>query len=273
VNELLAIEYWQLPEHEGKILMASDLVSFEKKKGIGIVQLSHKTTNAISMELVEALAEIIETVKKDELTKALVLTSANEKFLSIGFDIPSLLPLEQEQFTAFYRAFNQLCIDLYTLPKPTVAAITGHAIAGGCILALCCDERIIAEGRKLFGLNEVKLGVPVPYVADRILHALVGARLAREVMEVGEFYPAEDAVRLGLVDHAHPLDQVLDKALEQARMLAVAPGDAFALIKANRVEGVMLDILERLEVKQMRFIECWYADAARKTLKDAGTKF
>lgn len=253
--------------------MTASLISVEKKKNITIIQLSHKTTNAISLDLIKELTEAVETVKADDTIRAMVLTSANEKFLSIGFDIPSLLPLNQDQFSDFYRSFNQLCIDLYTLPKPTVAAITGHAIAGGCILALCCDERVIADGRKLFGLNEVKLGVPVPYVADRILHALVGSRLAREVMELGEFYPAEDALQSGLVDYLQPLDQVLDKALEQARLLSAAPGEAFALIKANRVEDVMIEILERLEVKQMRFVECWYADAARKPLEEAGRKF
>lgn len=253
--------------------MAASLVSVQKKKNIAIVQLSHKSTNAINLALVKELADTINDIKVDDKIKALVLTSANEKFLSIGFDIPSLRPLSQNDFSLFYQAFNQLCIDLYTLPKPTIAAITGHAIAGGCILALCCDERVIAEGRKLFGLNEVKLGVPVPYVADRILHALVGARLAREVMELGEFYPAEDALEIGLVDYLVPLDQVLEKALEQARLLSAAPGEAFALIKANRVEDVMIGILDRLEVKQMRFIECWYADAARKPLEEAGRKF
>jgi enoyl-CoA hydratase/carnithine racemase len=253
--------------------MTASLITVEKKKNITIIQLSHKTTNAISLDLIKELAKAVETVKADDTIRAMVLTSSNEKFLSIGFDIPSLLPLNQDQFSDFYRAFNQLCIDLYTLPKPTVAAITGHAIAGGCILALCCDERVIADGRKLFGLNEVKLGVPVPYVADRILHALVGSRLAREVMELGEFYPAEDALQAGLVDYLQPLDRVLDKAFEQARLLSAAPGEAYALIKANRVEDVMVEILERLEVKQMRFIECWYADEARKPLEDAGRKF
>jgi enoyl-CoA hydratase/carnithine racemase len=253
--------------------MTASLITIEKKKNVTIVQLSHKTTNAISMDLVHELTAAVEAVKTDDAIRSMVLTSANEKFLSMGFDIPSLLPLDQGQFSDFYRSFNQLCIDLYTLSKPTVAAITGHAIAGGCILALCCDERVIAEGRKLIGLNEVKLGVPVPYVADRILHALVGSRLAREVMEVGEFYPAEDALRIGLVDYLQPLDQVLEKALEQARLLSAAPGEAFALIKANRVEDVMIEILDRLEVKQMRFVDCWYADSARKPLEEAGRKF
>jgi enoyl-CoA hydratase/carnithine racemase len=253
--------------------MDSKLVSLEKNKNIAVIQLSHKTTNAISQELVEELAEVVGSVKADDSLRALVLTSANDKFFSIGFDIPSLLPLEQEQFSAFYRSFNQLCLDLYTFPKPTVAAIKGHAIAGGCVLALCCDVRVIADDRKLIGLNEVKLGVPVPYVADRILHVLIGARNAREVMELGEFYPPEDALRIGLVDFVQPQDQVLSKSLEQARLLSAAPGEAFALVKANRVESVMVEILGRLAVKQLRFVECWYTDAARQPLKDAGTKF
>jgi enoyl-CoA hydratase/carnithine racemase len=253
--------------------MDSKLVSIEKQKKIAILRLSHKTTNAISLVLVEELAQAVSGVKADEAIEGLVLTSANEKFLSIGFDIPSLLPLPKKEFTTFYRAFNQLCMDLYSLPKPTVAAINGHAIAGGCILALCCDVRVIAEGRKLIGLNEVKLGVPVPYVSDRILHAMLGARYAREVMELGEFYPPEDALRIGLVDFVLPQDQVVEKAIEQARLLSSAPGEAYALVKANRVEDVMLEILERLEVKQLRFIECWYADAARQPLQEAGSKF
>lgn len=253
--------------------MAPSLITTETRKNIAVVRLSHKTSNALSQALVEELANEIEVLKGDESLKAIVLTSANEKFFSIGFDVPSLLPLTKEDFTTFYRSFNQLSINLYTLPIPTVAAINGHAIAGGCILALCCDIRVIAEGRKLIGLNEVKLGVPVPYVADRILISLVGARHAREVMELGEFYPPEDALRIGLVDAIHPQDEVLEKALEQARILSSAPGEAYALIKANRVESVMLEILDRLEVKQMRFIDAWYADAARQPLQEASAKF
>ncbi len=253
--------------------MAPTLISIEKQKNIAIVRLSHKTTNALNRGLVEELTVEIARLKADETVRGMVLASANDKFFSIGLDVPSLLPLSKEEFTIFYRSFNQLCLDLYTLPIPTVAAINGHAIAGGCILALCCDVRVIADGRKLIGLNEVKLGVPVPYVADRILYSLVGARHAREVMELGEFYPPEDAMRIGLVDFIYPQDEVLNKALEQARLLSSAPGEAYALIKANRVESVMLEVLDRLEVKQMRFIDAWYADAARQPLKEASAKF
>ena len=105
--------------------------------------------------------------------------------------------------------FNQVCMELYTMPKPTVAAVTGHAIAGGCILALCCDYRFAAEGRKLMGLNEIRLGVPVPYLADCVLRQIVGARNAREIMETGEFYLPEQSLQIGMIDRVLPLEKVV----------------------------------------------------------------
>jgi enoyl-CoA hydratase/carnithine racemase len=78
--------------------MTASLITVEKKKNITIIQLSHKTTNAISLDLIKELAKAVETVKADDTIRAMVLTSSNEKFLSIGFDIPSLLPLNQDKF-------------------------------------------------------------------------------------------------------------------------------------------------------------------------------
>jgi enoyl-CoA hydratase/carnithine racemase len=98
------------------------------------------------MELVDELGKLLERIEHDSSVSALVLGSSNDKFLSIGFDIPRLFELPREDFTTFFSEFNRVCLSLYTLPKPTIAAITGHAVAGGCILALCCDYRFIAEG-------------------------------------------------------------------------------------------------------------------------------
>ena len=112
---------------------------------------------------------------------------------------------------------------LFTFPKPTAAAISGHAIAGGCILTLCCDYRYIAEGRKLMGLNEIKLGVPVPYVADCILRSLVGFRHAREIMESGDFYQPETSFQKGLVDAVLPLENVLAPVASRVDIFCQTP--------------------------------------------------
>ena len=143
-----------------------NVIRVECQDEVATVRLNRPVTNALNLQLVEELAETLKQVTSESDVRSLVLGSSNDKFLSIGFDIPNLFERTREDFTVFYRAFNQMCLDLYTLPKPTIAAVTGHAIAGGCILVLCCDYRFIAQGRKLVGLNEIKLGVPIPYLAD-----------------------------------------------------------------------------------------------------------
>jgi enoyl-CoA hydratase/carnithine racemase len=250
-----------------------NMIGVETRDQVAIVRLDRPVTNAINLQLVGELAETLEGVKQDSDVHSLVLGSSNDKFFSIGFDIPQLFDLTREDFRSFYEAFNRMCLDLYTLPKPTVAAITGHAIAGGCILALCCDYRFIAQGRKLMGLNEIKLGVPVPYVADCVLRHLVGVRNGRDIMDSGEFYGPEELSRMGVIDQAWPLEQVLPKAVEQAGLLGALTQQAFAMIKRNRVEVVEAQVLARLEEREQFFVERWYSDEARGRLREAMEKF
>jgi enoyl-CoA hydratase/carnithine racemase len=249
------------------------MIGVEYHDQVAIVRLDRPVTNGLNLQLVDELAEILEGVKHNADVHSLVLGSSNDKFFSIGFDIPQLFDLTREDFRSFYQAFNRICLDLYTLPKPTVAAITGHAIAGGCILALCCDYRFIAQGRKLMGLNEIKLGVPVPYVADRVLRHLVGVRHARDIMDTGEFYGPEELVRMGVVDQAWPLEQVLPQAIGKAGLLGALTQRAFAMIKRNRVEVVEAQVLARLEERERFFVERWYSDEARGRLREAMEKF
>jgi len=249
------------------------MISVEKRGKVALVWLDRSVTNAINLSCVKALRAAIEEAESDPEVAGIVLSSSSANFFSIGFDIPELFDLSREEFGVFYGAVNQLCLDLYALPKPTVAAITGHAIAGGCILALCCDFRFIAKGRKLIGLNEVKLGVPVPYPADRMLRELVGMRSAREIMEAGEFYRPEQALELGLVDRVLPLERVVEEAVEMADELGALPGMGYRMIKGNRVETILEEVAKRGAEKERAFIERWYSDQTRELLREAIKKF
>ncbi|MGB7062758.1 MAG: enoyl-CoA hydratase/isomerase family protein [Candidatus Zixiibacteriota bacterium] len=250
-----------------------ETIRTENRDGVAVVTLNRRTTNAINRQLVDELTGTLRQIKGDSDARGAVLTSSNEKFFSIGLDIPQLFELNREDFGSFYRAFNRLCIDLYTLPKPLVAAITGHATAGGCILALCCDYRFIAQGRKLMGMNEIKLGVPVPYPIDCIFRQLVGVRIAREVVDSGEFYPPDELIGMGMVDQVLPLEQVLPKSIDKVRLLGSYPQEAVEMIKRNRTEAIEAEILARLKEREELFIECWYSDEVRKRLKEAMEKF
>jgi 3,2-trans-enoyl-CoA isomerase len=248
-------------------------ISVEHRGAVAVVKLERDITNALNLECVTALGEVIQDVKIDSGVRGVVLASANDKIFSLGFDIPWLYDLGQDDFEHFFTTFNRVCLALYTLPKPTVAAMTGHTIAGGCILALCCDYRFIAEGRKLMTLNEIRLGVPVPYLPDCILHQLLGMKGAREVLETGDFYPPEKLLQMGMVDEVLPLNEVLPRALEKAETLGAMPPKAFAAIKRNRVEMIEARVLEHGEEKARAFVECWYSEDARRLLREAMKKF
>jgi enoyl-CoA hydratase/carnithine racemase len=258
---------------EGTMTMNSTLLRIDRDGPVAIVRLTRGVTNSIDGELVGELAAAIRNAKEQPDICALVLASANDKFFSIGWDIPQLIGLTSNEFADFFSRYNRMCLDLYTLPKPTVAAITGHAIAGGCILALCCDYRYVADGKKLMGLNEIKLGAPLPYVVDCVLPALVGGRYAREIMESGDFYLPDAARRMGLVDAVLPLDQVLSASVEKANQLGAMPEQAFAIIKRNRTAGIEKQILAQLEEQERLFVECWYSEVARQRLREASAKF
>jgi len=249
------------------------MISIDRHDQVAVVRLDRSVINALDLELARELAETMRRLQDDAGVRSVVLTSANEKFFSIGFDIPQLIELDREGFALFYRTFNRACIVLYTLPKPTIAAITGHAIAGGCILTLCCDYRFIADGRKLMGVNEIKLGVPVPYPADCVLRHLVGWRNARDIIDGGELYEPARSLGMGLVDQVLPLDQVLPAAIRKAAELGSLPQATFATIKRNRVEMVEEQVLARLEEKERLFMDQWFSDEARERLREAMEKF
>ncbi len=250
-----------------------EMVSVENHGKVVFAKLKHGVTNALNPKVVKELGTVLKQVKNDAGINGLVLGSSNEKFFSIGFDIPELFEMSRDDFRGFYRMFNQACLNLFTLPKPTVAAITGHAIAGGCILALCCDYRFIAKDHKLMGLNEIKLGLPVPYLPDRLLHAMAGVNKAREIMESGKFYPSDEAVEMGIVDKALPIENVVKAAIEHADNLGSLPKVGYEMIKQNRVEVIVEQVSARQDEKEAYFIDSWYSDEARQCLKEIMKKF
>jgi enoyl-CoA hydratase/carnithine racemase len=249
------------------------LVTTKMHDTLAEIQLQNGVTNAINLDLVAQLSAALSGVAQDEQVTGLIMNSSNDKFFSIGFDLPRLFELSAEDFKVFYHAFNQFCLDLHTFPKPTLAVIRGHAIAGGCILTLCCDYRLIAGGHKLMGLNEIKLGLPVPYLADRILHEIVGKRNARTIMESGDFYKPEESLALGLVDQILTLEEILAKGLEKLHSIECLSLQAYEIIKRNRVESTTERLEQVLAHKIDVFIAYWFSPQARERLREALKNF
>jgi len=245
-------------------------VSVEVQNDVALVRLTNGVTNAISPALVADLGTAMDQVKQN--CRGMVLAGGN-KFFSIGFDLPSLMPLDQGEFMDFAVNFNRVILAAYTLPMPTVCAIAGHAAGGGNIIALTGDYRFMAEGKKRIGLNEVNLGAPVPCLADMILRQIVGDRGATEMLYSGDLITVDEAARIGLVDAVIPEGELEAKALEKVATLASKPKAGFMEIKDNRVGCIQGHYEQCGQEKNKKFVACWYLPETQALLNKAAEKF
>jgi enoyl-CoA hydratase/carnithine racemase len=189
------------------------------------LRLARPPANALTPELIAALRAAVSSTGPD--VKALVISGA-PGFFSGGLDIPRLVTLDRAAIHAAWRDLYGLLYALAASPLPIAAAITGHAPAGGCVIGLFCDLRVMAEGDYKIGVNEVAVGIPLPPVIHRALARQVGPRQAERLNTTGVLVPAADAVRIGLVDEAVPLDRVVARAIERLQALLALPPRAFA---------------------------------------------
>lgn len=242
----------------------------ELQNDIVTLRLNSGALNPIGPGLLDDLSRGLSEAAR---TARGILLCGGEKFFSVGFDLPGLMDLDRPAMARFFEGFNQLCLNLLTVPVPTVCALSGHAVAGGNILALACDYRFAATGKKKIGLNEVKLGVPVPYLADLMLRRIVGDRHAMRMIYGGEFISFADAAGIGLVDETVPADALEEFSRERLRRMAVLPPRAFSLVKSNAVEGIKRAYEPLRDSKNGEFLDCWFGEPARELLREASKKF
>ncbi len=242
----------------------------ETHQEVALIRLSNGVTNPIGLDLVLDLEQTLDRVKSSH--QGLIL-SGGEKFFSIGFDLPGLLQLDRAGLEDFYSSFNRTLFKLLTLPLPTLCCITGHAVAGGCILSLGCDFRIAASEKTKIGLNEIGIGVPVPYLADMLLRQIIGHQAALKMMYSGDFISSAQAEALGLVDEILDRDQLEIRALEKIRRFSNAPSAAFAVIKSNRLESITKRFEKNFPDKLQAFLNIWFDPDTQTLLTRAAEKF
>ena len=247
----------------------TETISVSRGDGITHLKLSNGVTNALSPQLV---SELQNQLNESENASCGLIISGGEKFFSMGLDLPSLLKLSREEMAIFWKNFNQVLLDIYAYPFPTLCAMEGHAIAGGTILALACDFRI-ACGDKKMGLNEIHLGLPVPYLAYLLLKQVVGDNAAKQLMYSGEFFGFDQAHSKGLIDRLVEPDELLDEARTRVIELMKPPAGTFAAIKANHTTANVSLFKEQMQKQHQLFLDFWFDEQVSKRLKAAAEKF
>jgi enoyl-CoA hydratase/carnithine racemase len=184
-----------------------------------------------------------------------------------GLDLPELLQLGPPELRAMWTGFFSMVRAIATSPVPVAAALTGHSPAGGTVLAVFADYRIMSAGAYKIGLNEVQVGLPVPEVLMRGLTHLVGARQAERLAVAGLLLSPEDALRLGMVDEVAPLDEVVPRAVAWAADLLTRPPQAMAATRrlARRPLAEAFDSLD--ETAMDGVVAAWAAPEAQATLQ------
>jgi enoyl-CoA hydratase/carnithine racemase len=251
-----------------------ELVGSENKNGILYVTLNGSVTNPINPETTRALIDALSEASKNECQiNALLLTSANNKFFSIGFDLPRLLELDRDGLAEFYEAFNELCLKLYSLPIPTMTAITGHCIAAGCIITACTDFRFMADGRGKIGVTATKLGLPVPFLARSIVHQLLGDEIARELLSTGNLYDINWAYQVKYISAIKNPDKLISASQEFLNKQIINGKDDFAKLKMKKIQSIKNAFIENKEKDAILFIDQWFMPEVQERLKDAVKKF
>ena len=198
---------------------------------------------------------------------ALVLIGA-KSFFSGGLDLPFLAPLERAGIEEVYEALHGSMMKLFSFPAPVVAAINGHAIAGGCVLAFQSDARVMVQGSFKIGLNETQLGLALPaFVVETFRGRLAAGMFERTILE-GPLYSPDQALAAGLVDEVVPAPELEGRAIERARQLASIPREAFAESK-RLIRAAAVERSERAKSEDSRhWIDLWFSPAAKRRVRE-----
>ncbi len=239
----------------------TDLVYREENERITTIRLNRPPVNALDIALVSALERELQLSNRSD-TGAILLTGSGTCF-SAGLDLKKLPSYGANERTELVNLLNQLMLTLYSLPRPVVAAVNGHAIAGGFILMAACDYRILCEEATV-GVTEVKVGVPFPGGPLEVLKAEMPPGAARYLALSGALVDARRALALGVVDEVRPAGELNRRALEVAGEFSTLPPAAFSRIK-RQLRDATIERMQTIVKTTDPVLHFWQAAAIGET--------
>ena len=232
-------------------------VLLEKKEHIAVATINRpKALNALNSEVLSDLDELVDIVTADQDIYALIITGSGEKAFVAGADIGEMSTLTKEGGTAFGKHGNDVFRAIETLPIPTIAAVNGFALGGGCELSMACDIRLASEKAK-FGQPEVGLGITPGFSGTQRLPRRVGVAKAKELIFSGKQIGAEEAKRIGLVNEVYAAEELLNKAVEMAKSFTANAPIAVKYSKACIDRGMQMDIDNGIALENELFAMCF----------------
>ena len=239
----------------------------EQQGGLTILRLDKARGNAIDEALVEALTRTCAELAKDDAVRGVLLASANPKLFCPGLDLVSLIEFDRPRLERFMAAFRRMVVALYGLPRPMVAALGGHAVAGGCILALTADWRVMRRGGATIGLNEVKLGVPLPWAISALLRATVPPNSLSRVALLARNLGDEEALAAGIVDELAAPEEFEAVALARLAEFAEKDGASLGATKSYLRAGPLREMQAESQQTMDEWLDGWFSPPTQERLR------
>ena len=229
------------------------------------LRLSRPPANALSPELVAALTAAV-TNAPEEGARAIVLSGAPGRF-SGGLDVPLLIQLDRPAIHDLWQSFYQMLRSLAASRIPIAAAITGHSPAGGAVISIYCDYRIMADGDFKIGFNEVPVGIPMPIAIHHAIARIVGPRTAERLCVTGQLLSPADAARVGLVDEVVPPERVVERAIEWCQGLLTLPPRALSVTRQTTRADLVRLVEEGLAGELDLLVDNWFHEETQTVLR------
>jgi enoyl-CoA hydratase/carnithine racemase len=241
-------------------------ISVSIKDRLAIITLNRGKSNALNGEMITELGDMLKNIAAEPAIGGAIITG-KENFFSAGLDLIELYNYSEAESALFWKQFFEFTATITAFKKPLVAAINGHSPAGGCIIALACDYRIMSEGQFIIGLNEVPVGIIVPNSIFNLFAFWIGqAQAARSLLE-GKLFTPTEALQTGLVDEVVNPAGILTAAERRARKYMSMEGNTWAQSKLH----IRKDLIESLNTDQetelAAMLKQWWSPATRSILK------
>ena len=245
---------------------------YEQVNEILVIRMGRGKANALNIAAVEELNNAVDRAAGDPAVRGIVLASDCPAFFCGGFDVSEVFSYDRDNMTLFSARFIDLYEGLYLLPKPVIAAISGHAYGGGSVLAAVCDLRIMSRDGADFALNEINLGVMLPPGFIRILVGAVGPGAAREMMLLGNPVGPDRALEIGLVSEIVEPEGIYRRAIELCTALAKKPEAAFAANKRALREVLGRTASDSDRIYLQSIVDRWFSpevESLRRSLANS----
>lgn len=207
-------------------------LSVNDKSGVAVLEFNRPPVNSLNTPLLKDISEALDEVGKNR-SKGLILTSSSPTVFSAGLDIMEMYKPEPEKTKLFWSTLQEVWLKLYGSAYPTAAAINGHSPAGGCLLALSCEYRVMCP-KLTIGLNETRLGIMAPLWFQASMRNVMSIRDTEKALTLGTMFSTEEALKVGLIDEiASDKQDALDRCEQFIAQFAKVSPDARALTKKN----------------------------------------